>query len=76
MRGCAWNEGGKGKLGKEKAWKATLIACLLLTMLMGIWMCRNTSPLYQHCGYDNGIFFTIGRGITQGKVPYVDLIEN
>lgn len=63
-------------MGKEKAWKVALIACLLLTMLMGIWMCRNTSPLYQHCGYDNGIFFTIGRGITQGKVPYVDLIEN
>ncbi len=36
----------------------------------------STSPLYQVMGSDSPFFELIGMGITQGKVPYVDLFDH
>lgn len=36
----------------------------------------STSPLYQVMGSDSPFFELIGLGITQGKIPYVDLFDH
>lgn len=36
----------------------------------------STSPLYNSYGGDSSIFMLIGRGILDGKVPYVDLFDH
>jgi len=36
----------------------------------------STSPLYQVMGSDSPFFELIGLGVTQGKVPYVDLFDH
>ena len=60
------------KIGKA----ALCVLCAAVLLAMGMFLFQNNSPLYQHIGPDNAIFMTIGRGMAQGKVPYVDLTEN
>lgn len=36
----------------------------------------STSPLYQVMGFDSQFFEIIGLGVTQGKIPYVDLFDH
>lgn len=50
--------------------------CMLFALAFAVFLCYSNSPLFLDYGSDNPIFLTIGKGITLGKVPYVDLIEN
>lgn len=52
--------------------------CLMLAAVLAMspWLITDNSPLYQNVNPDNAIFLSIGKGITQGKTPYVDLTEN
>lgn len=52
------------------------VLCLVLLLMTGLFLLRLNSPLYQQIGADNAIFLSIGRGMTQGMIPYVDLTEN
>lgn len=55
-----------------------LFECLVLAAVLAMspWLITDNSPLYQNVNPDNAIFLSIGKGITQGKTPYVDLTEN
>ena len=48
-------------------------ATALLFLLVFSW---STSPLYLSYGNDSVFFQTIGLGVLQGKVPYVDLFDH
>lgn len=52
------------------------IACVLLAVMMAFFIATNNSPLFLEIGADNAIFLTVGKAITQGWVPYVDIVEN
>ncbi len=55
-------------------WK--LILYLLVIAVIGITLCSRTSPLYRfNDSFDSHIYFTIGRGMTEGKVLYRDLLD-
>lgn len=61
----------------KKFGKAALcVLCAAVLLAMGLFLFKHNSPLYQYIGTDNAIFMTIGRGMAQGKVPYVELTEN
>lgn len=55
---------------------ALVFLCAAVLLVLGVFLFTNNSPLYQYIGVDNAIFMSIGRGMAQGKVPYVDLTEN
>lgn len=50
--------------------------CLVMALVWALAHFRNNHPLFQEIGVDNAIFLSIGKGITQGRVPYVELTEN
>ena len=50
--------------------------CLIAALVWAMVSFRNNHPLFQKVGVDNAIFLSIGKGITQGIVPYVELTEN
>lgn len=52
------------------------VFCVAVLLTIGVFVFQHNSPLYQTIGADNAIFMSIGRGMAQGKVPYVDLTEN
>lgn len=52
------------------------IACVVLAVVMAFFTATNNSPLFLEIGADNAIFLTVGKAITQGWVPYVDIVEN
>lgn len=52
------------------------IACIALAVVMAFFIATNNSPLFLEIGADNAIFLTVGKAITQGWVPYVDIVEN
>ncbi len=58
-----------------KKFKVHLFA--LITSFLYMTFCSMTSFLYPiHSRVDQNIFFTVGRGILDGKVPYRDLFEH
>lgn len=55
-------------------WK--LILYLLVIAVVGITLCSRTSPLYRfNDSFDSHIYFTIGRGMSEGKILYRDLLD-
>lgn len=50
--------------------------CLAILLLMSPFLICETSPLYGIPNADNAIFLSMGRGIADGLVPYVDVSEN
>ena len=59
----------KKQRGLLLAWSLICAAAILL-------ICSKSSPLYPMNDWvDVQCFFTVGRGITQGKMPYLDLYE-
>ncbi len=52
------------------------IACVGLAVMMAFFIATNNSPLFLEIGADNAIFLTVGKAISMGKVPYVDIVEN
>lgn len=58
----------------EKKILFILLAVFVTGMLL---VSGSTSPLYpHHYGGDSSIFLLIGKGITNGKIPYVDLFDH
>ncbi len=55
-----------------KGWILSFLAAVSLLLLFS-W---STSPLYKTYGCDSPFFQIIGLGITQGKIPYVDLFDH
>ncbi len=55
--------------------KRKLFYCLLISILFLI-ICTKTSPLYKiNDWYDANAFFTVGKSMFHGKVPYLELFE-
>jgi len=53
-----------------------LVICIILSTL-SILFTSASSPLYPiNTSVDNNTFFTLGKGMMRGKVPYRDLYEN
>ncbi|MDD3334820.1 MAG: hypothetical protein PHI98_04795 [Eubacteriales bacterium] len=50
--------------------------CVLLSISFALLRCYSNSPLFLDLGTDSPIFLTVGKAITLGKVPYVDIVEN
>jgi len=63
-------------LSKNKASRRFEIVCLAVILLLSPILIMESSPLFQTPNVDSCLFMSIGKGITEGKVPYVDLIEN
>ena len=60
----------KGKLSKQE------LAILIISSLVTITFVSASSPLYPFNPWDDAnCFFTLGRGIIHGMVPYRDLYE-
>lgn len=52
------------------------IGCLI-SALVPLALCSKSSPLYPFNDWpDVNIFFTLGKGMMHGKVPYVDLLDH
>ena len=59
--------------GRSFPWRI-LIPCVISVLMIGI--CSKSSPLYPMNDWvDVNCFFTVGRGIRHGLIPYLDLYE-
>ena len=57
--------------------KATTHAAIFLTSVLFVFLfSTSTSPLYNFLGDDSAIFQAVGKGWSEGHLPYVDLFEN
>lgn len=60
------------KFSKHRYLISGVITCVIMLVV-----CAYSSPLYPHYnGGDSSIFMLIGKGITEGKLPYVDLFDH
>ena len=60
----------------NKRRRIALLAWSFLCAFIVLLICSKSSPLYPMNDWvDVQCFFTVGRGITQGKMPYLDLYE-
>ena len=56
--------------------KKIIIAILLVASIFTLLICSKNSPLYPYNDWvDGNAFFTMGKGMFNGKVPYKDLFE-
>ena len=63
------------KLVGEKMKRKKILYCLEISILFLFILSKN-SPLYQmNDWYDVNAFFTVGKSILAGKIPYLDLFE-
>lgn len=63
----------KKTVGKDNI---TLYAICLLSALGLLAICSKSSPLYPlNDWFDVNCFYTVGKGMVHGRVPYVDLLE-
>ena len=61
---------------QNKRRRIALLAWSFLCAFIVLLICSKSSPLYPMNDWvDVQCFFTVGRGITQGKMPYLDLYE-
>jgi hypothetical protein len=47
-----------------------------MTILFGVSVYTSANPIYSYSGVDSSCFFLLGRGINNGYIPYVDLVDN
>ena len=52
------------------------IACVVMAAVLVLFMATSNSPLYRAAGSNSSIFLTVGKAITMGWTPYVDIVEN
>ncbi len=65
-----------GTAKKAQGTKPALLAWSFLSACTVLLICSKSSPLYPTNDWvDVQCFFTVGRGILQGKMPYLDLYE-
>ncbi len=54
-----------------------LIVCFFVYAFLLMLFCTKSSPLFPvNDWYDANVYFTMGKGLMHGYVPYVDLIDN
>lgn len=63
-------------LTKRRAYLLVEAVCLATALLWILSAFPCTHPLYGSAGADSAIFLCMGRGIAEGLIPYVDIIEN
>ena len=62
-----------GSIGDRGAWRVTVPCLAAFVMIL---LCSKSSPLYPMNDWvDVNCFFTVGRGMLHGLVPYRDLYE-
>ena len=62
---------------KDRESAAILWLMIAVTFVAMLFCCAYTSPLYPHySNSDSSIFVLIGKGITEGKLCYVDLFDH
>ena len=72
----SFNSNGNSIRHKDKNDLMDIILCII-TSLVIILIATRSTPLIPYNDYcDANVMFTIGRGITHGKVPYRDLIDH
>lgn len=52
------------------------ILSILMAFVLVLFMAVSNSPLFWTPGSNSSIFLTVGRAITMGWTPYVDIVEN
>ena len=52
------------------------LACAAMAVVLVFFMATSNSPLFRNAGSSSSIFLTVGKAITQGWTPYVDIVEN
>lgn len=53
-----------------------IIVCCIISAILPLMICSKNSFLYPFNDWpDINVFFTVGKGMIHGKVPYVDLID-
>jgi len=52
------------------------LACAAMAVVLVFFMATSNSPLFRNAGSNSSIFLTVGKAITQGWTPYVDIVEN
>ena len=73
--GIAGVAGRCGVLMESKR-KYSFILCLIISAIVPLLICSKCSPMYPfNDWYDINMFFTLGKGMVQGAVPYRDLLE-
>ncbi len=66
----------KTMLSSNRKGRIALLAWSFLCAFVVLLICSKSSPLYPMNDWvDVQCFFTVGRGIVQGKMPYLDLYE-
>ena len=56
--------------------KKVILTILLIVSILTLLICSKNSPLYPYNDWvDGNAFFTMGKGMFNGKVPYKDLFE-
>ncbi len=65
-------------LATDRKKDCTNLLCLYICFLIAHLLCSSfTSPLYPHYfGDDSAIFSLMGKGITQGKILYLDMFDH
>lgn len=58
---------------KKKIIKYTGMSLYVILLML---FCAGVSPFTNGMGTDSSVFFTIGRGMAEGKVPYADLFDH
>lgn len=58
--------------GRSSFHAVLIVASILFVFLFS----TSTSPLYSSWGDDSAIFQAVGKGWTEGRLPYVDMFEN
>lgn len=59
---------------KKKSYLLFLIAILYTVSIM--FFCAGSSPFINSMGTDSSVFFTIGRGMASGKIPYLNFFDH
>lgn len=66
MRFAGWADGS--------TWRVLGVSFVLSALVLLIFSVYNT-PLNNYYGYDSAFFQLIGKGIANGKIPYIDLYD-
>ena len=62
---------------KKLTYSQKKMICFFAGIILMILCSGVTSPLYPHyTGLDSSVFLTMAKGITKGKVPYIDLFDH
>ena len=59
----------------KKIW-LLLIASFVISVVFMLFASPYTTPLNEYYGFDSAVFMVLGRGLAEGKLPYLELYDN